>query len=322
MTRELTERGFSGAPALLGDIVRVGADGRRFTLAVVQAFVENQGDGWAWSLAQLSRIVEEGATPFGHDDDLVFAPYATFARTLGKRIGEMHAVLAQASDNPAFAPEPSSGGDVQAWRDHACAELERAVGVLGRQAALGAREARLAARLTREHEKLLDGMKQFAAGEVTAIKIRIHGDMHLGQVLVAGADAQIIDFEGEPRKSIDDRRAKASPLRDIAGMIRSFDYAAAKVARDRAAAAPEMEARAANLLQRFRNEATSALLAGYAVGAADALPRIDAELLDLFIIEKAAYEICYEIANRPDWLSVPLNGLAQLADRLLGGPNA
>ena len=146
--------------------------------------------------------------------------------------------------------------------------------------------------------------------------------MHLGQVLVAGADTQIIDFEGEPSKSIEQRRDKASPLRDIAGVIRSFDYAAAKVARGRAAAAPETEARAANLLQRFRNEAASALLAGYAVGAADALPPIDADLLDLFTVEKAAYEIGYEAANRPDWLSVPLNGLAQLADRLLGGPNA
>jgi maltose alpha-D-glucosyltransferase / alpha-amylase len=322
MTRELTERGFSGAPALLGDIVRVGSDGRRFTLAVVQAFVENQGDGWAWSLTQLSRIVEEGATPFSNADASVFAPYATFARTLGRRLGEMHAVLAQASDNQAFAPEPAAAQDVQGWREHACAELQRALDILGRQASLGEREADLAARLTRDRKKLLGRMKELAAGDASAIKIRIHGDMHLGQVLVAGADTQIIDFEGEPSKSIEQRRDKASPLRDLAGVIRSFDYAAAKVARGRAAAAPEMEARAANLLQRFRNEAASALLAGYAVGAADALPRIDADLLDLFTVEKAAYEIGYEAANRPDWLSVPLTGLAQLADRLLGGPNA
>jgi len=151
-----------------------------------------------------------------------------------------------------------------------------------------------------------------------ALRIRTHGDLHLGQVLVAGADVQIIDFEGEPKKSMAQRRSKTSPLRDVAGMIRSFDYAAAQIARlvRRNAPGAEGEARAADLLHRFRSEAQAAMLAGYAEATSDRLPPIDQELLDLFVLEKAAYEVGYEAANRPDWLDVPLRGLARIAARM------
>ena len=322
MSRALTERGFQGSPALLGDIVRVGADGEEYTLAVVQVFVDNQGDGWEWTLRQLARIVEEGATPFGRDEASVFDAYTLFARTLGRRLGEMHAVLAQPTENAAFAPELATRDDAAVWRQQVRREVENALSILAKQKSLGEEDARVAKELVSQRKELLSHIDNLAEHIVGALRTRIHGDLHLGQVLVAGADVQIIDFEGEPKKPIEERRAKASPLRDVAGLIRSFGYASAHVARNRTNPGQEGENRAADLLERFRADAQAALLAGYAEGAGDALPPIDMNLLDLCLIEKAAYEVGYEIANRPDWLPVPLHGLAALIGRVLAEPAA
>jgi maltose alpha-D-glucosyltransferase/alpha-amylase len=317
MSRTLTERGFSGSPNLLGDIVRVDADGLEYTLAVVQEFVDNQGDGWAWTLRQLERIVEEGATPFGRDEASVFDPYTSFARTLGRRLGEMHAVLAQPTNNPDFAPQVTTAEDAETWRAQTHGELDHAMSILRNQTGMDEADAALAAGLIDSHARLAARLHELARGAEGSQQTRIHGDLHLGQVLVTGGDVQIIDFEGEPKKPLALRRAKASPLRDVAGLIRSFDYAAAQVSRNRTNAGTEGEARASDLLQRFRLDATSALLAGYAEGAGNALPPIDTGLLDVFTIEKAAYEIGYEVANRPTWLAVPLRGLAELTRRIL-----
>ena len=318
MSRTLTERGFAGSPDLLGDIVRVGADGQEYTLAVIQAFVENQGDGWEWTLRQLARIVEEGATPFGRDEASVFDAYTNFARTLGRRLGEMHAILAQPTNNPDFSPELASEKDAESWRLQARQELEHAFSLLDRATGLDDAHRALVDDLLANRINLARRLDTLSADAAGSLQTRIHGDLHLGQVLVAAADVQIIDFEGEPKKPLAQRRAKASPLRDLAGLVRSFDYAAAQVARSRTNAGAEGEARAADLLQRFRLEAQSALLAGYAEGIGSGLP-IDTGLLDMFAIEKAAYEIGYEVANRPDWLAVPIRGLAALAQRVLAG---
>jgi maltose alpha-D-glucosyltransferase/alpha-amylase len=319
MSRMLTERGFGGAPALLGDIVRIGSDGQEYTLAVMQKFVDNQGDGWAWSLDLLKRIVEEGSTPFGRDESSVFGPYTTFARTLGRRLGEMHATLAQPSENPDFAPTHATSDDVEAWRNQASEELAHAIDSLASRANLSDADAELVRAIAKNRSGLSRAMERMASGGEGALRIRIHGDLHLGQVLVAGADVQIIDFEGEPKKSLAVRRAKASPFRDIAGLIRSFDYVAAQIGRNVQVneAATEGGARAEDLLQRFRSEAEAAMLAGYGEGSGDALPPINQGLLDLFVLEKAAYEIGYEAANRPDWLAVPLRGLARLMNHIL-----
>jgi maltose alpha-D-glucosyltransferase/alpha-amylase len=147
---------------------------------------------------------------------------------------------------------------------------------------------------------------------------RIHGDFHLGQVLVASGDVHIIDFEGEPARSLKERRAKTSPLRDVAGLLRSLDYAAATlVPKAAAAAALPDEARRA-FIMRLRDSAREAFLAAYRA-ATNALPGLDnAELLDFFLIEKAAYEVAYEAANRPAWLPIPMDGLANLAARVTG----
>ena len=320
MSRALTERGFTGSPALLGDIVREDADGQLYTLGVIQAFVDNQGDGWAWSLRQLDRIIDEGATPFGHDETTVFEPYASFARTLGRRVGEMHAALASPSDSADFVSETAAEADAKSWYEQASREVNHAIEILRGHTGLNEQDAVTAAELVASGDTLTRRLMDLAALAVGTMKMRIHGDLHLGQVLVAGADVQIIDFEGEPRKPLALRRAKSSPLRDIAGLIRSFDYAAAQVARTRVDTASEAQARVTELLKQFRIVANQAVLAGYAEGAGNALPTIDNRLLAFFTIEKAASEIGYEAANRPEWITVPINGLAQIAKRVAEEP--
>jgi maltose alpha-D-glucosyltransferase/alpha-amylase len=136
--------------------------------------------------------------------------------------------------------------------------------------------------------------------------------LHLGQVLVCGNDVSIIDFEGEPIKPLEERRAKRSPMRDVAGMARSFDYAAAIIERDRklAAGAPG-QARAAELLRAFRATAEERFLDAYGAGRGRALDERERRIIEAFAIDKAAYEIVYESANRPDWIDIPLRGLAE-----------
>ena len=150
---------------------------------------------------------------------------------------------------------------------------------------------------------------------------RIHGDFHLGQVLVASADAYIIDFEGEPARPLAERRGKASPMRDVAGLLRSIDYAAATALDPKNVIASRVSpGRRQRLITRLREGAGKAFLGGYreATGRAGKKDgRLDGRLLDFFLIEKAAYEVNYEAANRPTWLAIPVGGLARIANRLL-----
>jgi maltose alpha-D-glucosyltransferase/alpha-amylase len=321
MSRVLTERRYTGSPALLGDVVRVDEQGQVYTVAVVQRFVDNQGDGWAWTLAQLGRIIDEGTTPFGRDQSSVFGSYAGFAKVLGRRIGEMHAILAQPSDNQDFAPAAACTADLEAWAAQAAWEIERAIDIVAGRDGLDPADQALVKSLQASRSKLIARLDGLVRGRTKSPRIRIHGDLHLGQVLVAGADVQIIDFEGQPSQSIKQRREKLSPARDVAGVIRSFDYAAAQASRDtQLNPSPLTETKTRELLQRFRDEAEAALMAGYAEGVGDAMPPLDLGLVELFALEKAAYEIAYEASNRPDWLSIPLRGLAHRVERLLKAP--
>jgi len=147
---------------------------------------------------------------------------------------------------------------------------------------------------------------------------RIHGDFHLGQVLVATGDAYIIDFEGEPSRPLAERRAKASPLRDVAGLLRSFDYALATTLdpKNMAAARVPEEIRR-KVLTRLWDGARRAFLDAYYAAVGDLPGLANTDLLDFFLIEKAAYEIGYESANRPTWVPIPLSGLARIVRRLL-----
>ncbi|WP_145140584.1 maltose alpha-D-glucosyltransferase [Roseomonas gilardii] len=323
MTRHLTEAGFQNIAPLLGEVVRTGPDGQPVTLMLLQGFVRNQGDGWGWTLDWLARSVDEAALAHdGHED--IFAGYLTFATALGRRLGELHALLAGPSDDPAFTPEPAVETDRTAWAEGALEQLEPALKLLEKASDLSEADAALARSLLDRAEALRGKVHELARSADGALKTRLHGDFHLGQVLVSQGDAVIVDFEGEPARSLEERRAKGSPLRDVAGLLRSFDYAAAAAAQshDTGSSSAVPQERREALLARFRQEASDAFLAAYrAVEHAAERPWVpgDSEqsLLDLFLIEKAAYEIRYEAANRPAWLPLPLRGLAAIVERLI-----
>ncbi len=331
MTRYLTEAGFPNIAPMLGEVTRVAANGTPHVIAVAQSFVHNQGDAWEWTLATLDRAVQDVAmSPDGAqadearrlDAERSIEELAGAARTLGRRLGEMHAALAQPSDDPAFAPVRADEAEAARWGEAALAQLGLAFDVLESAAADAGRPAEraLAEKLLARREALAEAVRQFAAGGVGSLVTRIHGDLHLGQVLVTSGDVCFIDFEGEPLKPLQARRAKASPWRDVAGMVRSFAYAAAVAAQHNPEAmSGEMLARKQQLLDRFLPASRTAFLEGYRETA-----QLTHEwrhengpdsLLALFTLEKAAYELCYEAANRPDWLMVPLRGLAAIAEQ-------
>ncbi|MBV9990545.1 MAG: maltose alpha-D-glucosyltransferase [Alphaproteobacteria bacterium] len=295
MVRELTERGFTGIAQLMGDVTY-----KDSAVAVVQRFVDNQGDGFSWSLEQVGRLIDDKAVAdggIGND----FEAYRNFIAVVGRRLGAMHTVLAQPSRNPDFAPETADAGTIETWRNSLRAQLDAAFAVRDfddRDALAAAAE-----RVLRDSEGLA--------------LTRIHGDLHLGQVLVAAGDAVIIDFEGEPAKPLAQRRAKNSPLRDVAGMLRSFDYVGAVVQRnDRIVGTSQSAERATTLLDEFGRTARAAFLEGYAQGRGRPLDAREERVLAVFALEKAAYEIVYEANNRPDWIDVPASGFARLAAAL------
>jgi maltose alpha-D-glucosyltransferase/alpha-amylase len=178
-------------------------------------------------------------------------------------------------------------------------------------------ERQLVESLGRQRERLLQEIRALLFDQKGAKRTRIHGDFHLGQVLVSGSDVVIIDFEGEPLKSLSERRAKLSPMRDVAGMIRSFEYAAGIVEREgQLSESGRAHLRAHNLLALFRKTAADAFLSGYEKGRGQPLSEKERRLITAFAIEKAAYEVAYEVANRPDWIDIPLRGLASLVERI------
>ena len=320
MSRFLTEHGFANTPPLLGEMVHIGNDGTRHTLAVAQGFVRNQGDAWTWTLDWLTRALSNlaGAEEAEATDPAQFADYDAIATLLGQRLGEMHNVLAQPSEDRAFAPEQADHQTARMFAERAERQLTSACAAVEAQPDLDAISAANAERLLAGRQPVIRAVHQLARNVEGAALTRVHGDLHLGQLLVSSGDLYIIDFEGEPARPLHERRRKTSRLRDVAGIIRSLDYAAAVVRRrSRASQAPLSGARSDAFLDTFRQRANTAFAAGYANVVAGTSGMMDSDLLKLFLLEKAAYEICYEAANRPGWLDVPLQGLVQLADRLL-----
>jgi maltose alpha-D-glucosyltransferase/alpha-amylase len=321
MVRHLTLHGYANTPPLLGEVMRVSDSGHFHSMIVAQAFVHNQGDAWQYTLNYLNRFVEavaSGSRDRG-DEAEQLAVYAVFARSMGTRLGELHALLARPCDDEAFAPLEARADDVAAFGEGAAAQLALAFETLG-VAGEGSEDA---AFVFKHRRRILALLGDLAKAGMGSLLTRIHGDFHLGQVLVSREDAFIIDFEGEPSKPLPVRRAKTSPMRDVAGLIRSFHYAGAAARLSHVSAPSAVNAAAQAPLQRFVEEMTAQFLAAYRAVEAAASPRwvpderAEAALLDLFLLEKSAYEICYEAANRPAWLSIPLGGFAEICRRLL-----
>jgi maltose alpha-D-glucosyltransferase / alpha-amylase len=331
MARYLTAQGFSSAPPLLGDVVRVASDGTPFTLAIAFGFVRNEGDAWSWILDHLTRALDARAGSAGvaaNSEVDLLADCEAVVGAIGQCLGQMHAVLARDTSDPAFAPEAASPDDAANWAQKTEERIQIAFEELsGRQTWERERDRERAQALLSQREQIGSAVRSLAKAGTGTLKTRIHGDFHLGQVLVASGDAHIIDFEGEPATSITERRAKTSPLRDVAGLLRSIDYAGATlIDRKGVGTAPVDEAQCDQLISQFRQRASRAFLRAY-WDATDARsgPATRA-LLDLFLIEKAAYEIAYEATNRPTWIGVPVAGLVRLATRILdketGGRNS
>ncbi len=325
MTGYLTERGFANTAALLGEVVRRDTEGMPHTVALAQAFVRNQGDGWGWTLDFLARQAEELAITDDLPDEAgTFAAYDVFARAIGTRLGELHATLSQPTDRPEFTPEVANEAILMEWAAGAAAQVAGAIAML-RALPPGVTETvtEQAADVVAESDALAALTTRLAQQGRGALNTRVHGDFHLGQVLVVQGDAFIIDFEGEPARTMEQRRAKSCPLRDVAGLLRSFDYAAAQASEGRAAVSEQAEQRRQTVLADFRTRAAAEFLGAYRAVLESASPRwvekaAETALLDLFLLEKAAYEIRYEAANRPSWLGIPLAGLHGIMTRLLG----
>jgi maltose alpha-D-glucosyltransferase/alpha-amylase len=315
MGRYLTEQGFANMAPLLGEVVRLDENGERYSLAVLQGFIRNQGDAWTWTLDLLMRGISDLTAEAEATETEQHEDYDAIATLLGRRLGEMHMVLARDTEDPAFAPEVAGPDIVPQLAERAEHQLAAAFAALQVQTELDEAARHDLTAVMAARETLGAIVSVLARSGLGATLTRIHGDLHLGQVLIANGDAYIIDFEGEPAKPVAMRRAKNHRLRDVAGMIRSFDYAAAVMKRKSQTsqahvADPSRDA----FLHSFVERATQCFLAGYR----DAFPVRDAareqNLLRLFLIEKAAYEIAYEAANRPGWIDVPLHGLRQLID--------
>ncbi|HVR52469.1 MAG TPA: putative maltokinase, partial [Pseudorhodoferax sp.] len=308
---------FTQCAPVAGAVEFVAADGSISTLALLQAHVENQGDGWTYLLGYLERHLEELRTPVAAAlPDDVHGAHLALMQTLGRRTAELHLALATRSGDAAFDPEPLTTADVVASREQATADLRQSLDLL--HAAL----PRLPEAMQGEAREVLAAStalaQRIAAGGVLeneGLKIRIHGDYHLGQVLLTRNDFVVVDFEGEPGRAFPERRAKQSPLRDVAGMLRSFDYARA-VALRHAAHTPEEAAPMTAPAREWEAASRAAFLQSYRdtlAGTPLAVSDQAMGLLALFELQKALYELRYELENRPDWVHIPLAGILALA---------
>jgi maltose alpha-D-glucosyltransferase/alpha-amylase len=298
--RHLATSGFRHVPAPLGAIRFFDGTGSAELAGFAQAFVSNHGDGWTWLLDRLRPLAQGEVS----DADEIVAAIAT----LGRTTAELHVALASGPVDPAFSPAPATGEEISVLRRLAEGHLDETLAALkDRRPGLGAEDRQRVDRVLATERSLTQVLAGFGE-EVGLARIRVHGDYHLGQVLrsVEGGWT-IIDFEGEPARPLEERRRKTSPLKDVAGMLRSFAYARGILTGEQVA--PQGGA----LLAEWERAARASFLAAYRTEIASSptplVPTDDAAFglaLAAWELDKALYEVRYELANRPDWLSIPL----------------
>jgi maltose alpha-D-glucosyltransferase/alpha-amylase len=314
MSAYLTAAGFANISPLLAWVSRVDEQAAPHLLLIAQGYLSNQGDAWAWTQHTLERAIHEQIEPDGLD---ALAELSSFAALLGQRLGEMHLLLAAPTTDEAFQPRPSDADDSQRWSAQITAELARAFDLLAQHRDhLDGDSQSLVDDLQQQRDDLAQHVADLARQAQGGLLMRVHGDLHLGQVLVVQGDAYLIDFEGEPSRPLQERRAKHSPYKDVGGVLRSFDYAAAMIVRSASTVdlpGPARQARQ-RVAKQYLHQSRHAFIEAYDLATA-AMPHAwqQAEgkraALELFCLEKAAYEITYEAENRPSWLAVPLHGL-------------
>ena len=351
--RFLTETAhFPRIAPFLGDIRLTGEGAEPFTVAMLQGLIENEGDGWQWTLDEIARYYESAVTcptpqnigkqpsfldPFEKETESeafkLAREHAGFyldaAALLGRRTAEMHLALATKTDNPAFIAEPFSPADLEADATRIDGQIVRTLDALKRGMSQLADDATVdsAALILSRRIDLFARANIITASAASDCgrRIRIHGDYHLGQVLRSRGDYVILDFEGEPARPLHERRAKQSPLKDVAGMLRSFSYAAyAGLNAFTQRRPPNNEADVRNLdawARLWQNTVSTEFLHGYrqAISANPALiPHAQQAhiLLNAYLLEKALYELLYELNNRPAWVRIPLAGILALPREL------
>ncbi|MBS0418563.1 MAG: maltose alpha-D-glucosyltransferase [Proteobacteria bacterium] len=288
-------------------------DGRVVTLALLQAFVMNQGDGWDYTVNYLVRFLEERRTDVAMAED-AHGAYLELVKTLATRTAELHRALATPTSDEAFSPEPIRPQDVSGWVQNVRAEAEKTLDLLQErcaqlpQAIIPDAEFVLSRR-----DILLKRISEAVPHPPRGLRTRHHGDYHLGQVLLKRNDFIIVDFEGEPDRPLAERRVKHSPLRDVAGMLRSFTYARRTAMQRCTVQSAEDCGRWDVLVDKWESDVRSTFISTYDSIARpaglyrsldDMLP-----LLRLFEVEKTLYETRYELGNRPDWTPIPLRAL-------------
>ena len=320
-------------------------DGEQYTFAMLQGLVANEGDGWQWTLEELDRYYESCAAtstlftmqdasslPAGFDElsRAVLPPiaheyvglYLDAAGTLGKRTGELHVALASDTKDAAFSPRTFTKADLDGLRVGLIEHATGAFDVLKENLSRLPDDVVEAAGLVLSRRRfVLERLRELTSGAMDAVQTRVHGDYHLGQVLRTKSDFVILDFEGEPARPLGERRAKQSPLKDVAGMLRSFSYAAFAALTKYTTRRPQDFARlepwarlweqsvAAEFLKTYRQTVISAS-GGVAIFPADA--GAFQRLLEVYVLDKALYELVYELNNRPAWVRIPLTGILSL----------
>jgi maltose alpha-D-glucosyltransferase/alpha-amylase len=321
--RFLTERSpCTAVAATAGAIVLERSGAEPTTVALIQAAVRNQGDGWRYTLRYLERSIDD-AVARSADGTIALADHSSYlllVHALAWRTAELHRALALPTGDPAFDPVPFTADQLAEWARSIHAELDATLFALRARRSELLPDARGAAtRALDSTERLHSAIAQEATGATTSHAIRLHGDFHLGQVLVTGNDFIITDLEGEPGRSLAERRRKHTVLKDIAAMGRSFDYARVVAARQFAAKPRSGAADVGQFLDDWRARVHVEFRAAYRKAIADCgvWPDDEAEaqrLLKLATIERLLYEIRYELANRPELVTVPLADLTALTE--------
>jgi maltose alpha-D-glucosyltransferase / alpha-amylase len=320
MTRFLNEETeFRATPRLAGALEYQADHSEPVTLAVLQGFTPNSGDAWSYTLDVIGRYFERVLSEAHEPAREMIGSYIDDAELLGRRIAEMHLALASRPDIPAFAPEPITPHYQRSLYQFVRTQAVQTMHLLRRRA----KDVPEAAELLSKEQALFERIKSVMSTKLTGQRIRLHGDLHLGQVLHAANDFVIIDFEGEPSRPLSERRIKRSALRDVAGMLRSFHYAPYAVVFGQAQGtvmrpedAPALEAGARFWYRTVSASFLRAYVTESAVGSH--LPKTQQEietLLDAHLLEKALYEITYELNNRPEWVRIPLRGVLDLLGR-------
>jgi maltose alpha-D-glucosyltransferase / alpha-amylase len=338
MGRFLTEKGFLNIPPVAGALEYVRGRGARMTAGILQGYVPNEGDAWQYTVDNLNGYMEDvmARQPEMNEPTLLlgaslvdvaempppelalemFGAYLESVRLLGRRTADLHLALASEPDDPTFSPEPFTP---QYQRSMYQSMRSLALQVF-RLLSDKQRHVPQAIQLMDLEGIVANRFRRLLETKIDVCRIRVHGDYHLGQVLYTGRDFVIIDFEGEPARPLSERRIKRSSLRDVAGMLRSFHYAAYAGLFGRGAiTAHDNPAFLEPWILFWHQWVTAAFLRAYLDAASDApfLPRTRREievLLDGLLLEKAMYELRYELNNRPDWVKIPIAGILQLLE--------